>query len=168
MHTLCNAGNNSFVFLFSPLLSLSSILCSSLSLSDVLFFFLPILTRPLVSITLSLQNDELQVKLSRSRDTSVLEVDKGIQEKTERFQKEKQTLLEQNKQLRMQLEKMNAEKEQVSSSQQDQEAELNELRQNKELLTQWEKQIADIIQWVTEEKDARWVWFHFPCKYSSM
>ena len=37
----------------------------------------------------------------------------------------------------------------------EQESELSELRQNKELLTQWEQQIADIIQWVTEEKDAR-------------
>ncbi len=34
--------------------------------------------------------------------------------------------------------------------------ELKELRQNRDLLTQWERQIADIIQWVTEEKDARY------------
>ena len=53
---------------------------------------------------------------------------------------------------------MRSEKEQLATSRQDQETELRELRQNKELLTQWERQIADIIQWVTEEKDARWVW----------
>ena len=52
---------------------------------------------------------------------------------------------------------MNSEKEQLVSSRQDQESELRELRQNKELLTQWERQIADIIQWVTEEKDARYI-----------
>ena len=45
--------------------------------------------------------------------------------------------------------------EQLKTSKKEQEAELTELRQNKELLTQWEQQIADIIQWVTEEKDAR-------------
>ena len=98
------------------------------------------------------------MKLSRCRNISVLEVDKSIQEKTERFEKEKQTLLEQNKQLRAELEQLNADREQERISQQDQESELQELRQNKELLTQWEKQIADIIQWVTEEKDARWAW----------
>lgn len=98
------------------------------------------------------------MKLSRSRNISVLEVDKGIQEKTERFEKEKQALLDQNKQLRAELEQVSADREQDHVSQQDQEAELHELRQNKELLTQWEKQIADIIQWVTEEKDARCVW----------
>lgn len=66
--------------------------------------------------------------------------------------------MEQNKQLRAELNKVNSEKEQLFSSRQDQEAELRELRQNKELLTQWERQIADIIQWVTEEKDARYVY----------
>ena len=41
-------------------------------------------------------------------------------------------------------------------SAEDQESELTELWQKKELLSQWEKQIAEIIQWVTEEDD-RWV-----------
>lgn len=44
---------------------------------------------------------------------------------------------------------------QLLASKRGQEIELRELRQNKELLGQWEKQIADIIQWVTEEKEAR-------------
>ena len=45
--------------------------------------------------------------------------------------------------------------ERAIAGKQEQDAELRELRQNKELLGQWERQIADIIQWVTEEKDAR-------------
>ncbi len=50
---------------------------------------------------------------------------------------------------------MVANHDRLRTSQQEQESELRELRQNKELLSQWERQIADIIQWVTEEKDAR-------------
>ncbi len=46
--------------------------------------------------------------------------------------------------------------QELLSSRSEQEVELKELRQNRELLTQWERQIADIIQWVTEEKDARY------------
>ena len=88
-----------------------------------------------------------------------MELDKGIQEKTEKFEKEKHTFLEQNKQLRVELEQVKGERDQLHGLRKDQESELTELRQNKELLSQWEKQIADIIQWVTEEKDARWVWF---------
>ena len=45
--------------------------------------------------------------------------------------------------------------EQLKNNKKEQETELNELRHNKELLSQWEQQVADIIQWVTEEKDAR-------------
>ena len=45
--------------------------------------------------------------------------------------------------------------EQLQASKKDQDSELSELRQNKELLSQWKQQIADIIQWVTEEKDAQ-------------
>ncbi len=103
-------------------------------------------------------NDELQAKLSRFRNRSVMEVDKGIQEKTEKFEREKQQLLEQNKQLRLELEQVKSDRDRMESLHKEQDSELAELRQNKELLSQWEKQIADIIQWVTEEKDARWVW----------
>ena len=102
-----------------------------------------------------IQYDDLQLRLSRNRNQSVLEINQGLQEATEKFEKEKLTLMEQNKRLRAELDKINSEKEVLVSSRQDQEAELRELRQNKELLTQWERQIADIIQWVTEEKDAR-------------
>ena len=116
-----------------------------------------------LSFTWNFQNDELHLKISRSRNRSVLELNQGLQEATEKFEKEKHSLLEQNKQLRTELDKVRSEKEQLASSRQDQETELRELRQNKELLTQWERQIADIIQWVTEEKDARWVWFRGGC-----
>jgi len=85
-----------------------------------------------------------------------MEVDKGIQEKTEKFEREKYQLLEQNKQMKVELEQVKVERDLLHSSRKEQESELVELRQNKELLSQWEKQIADIIQWVTEEKDARW------------
>lgn len=101
------------------------------------------------------ENDDIQLRLSRSRNRSVLEINQGLQEATETFEREKLTLMEQNKQLRAEVDRVNSEKEALASSRQDQEAELRELRQNKELLTQWERQIADIIQWVTEEKDAR-------------
>ena len=89
----------------------------------------------------------------------MMELDKSIQEKTEKFEKEKHMFLGQSKQLRVELEQVKGERDQLHGLQKDQESELTELRQNKELLSQWEKQIADIIQWVTEEKDARWVWF---------
>ena len=88
----------------------------------------------------------------------MLELDKGLQERSEKFEKEKQQLMEQNKHLRQQLDKAEAENATIQSNRQEQENELKDLRENKQLLNQWEKQIHDIIQWVSEEKDARWVW----------
>ena len=150
---------------FSPSLSLSPSLPPSLPLTSIYNLSHPFISlsyiQSLLSIYLSmcicpLQNDDLQIRISRSRNRSVLELNQGLQEATKKFEKEKLTLMEQNKQLRAELDRMNSEKEQLLSSRQDQESELRELRQNKELLTQWERQIADIIQWVTEEKDARY------------
>ena len=106
-----------------------------------------------------LQNNDLQLKLTRSRNHSVLELDKGIQERSEKFEKEKLQLIEHNKHLRQQLDKSEAENALIRSNKQEQENELKELRENKQLLNQWERQIHDIIQWVSEEKDARCV----PC-----
>ena len=96
------------------------------------------------------------MKLTRSRNSSVLELDKGLQERSEKFKKEKQQLIEQNKDLRLQLDKAEAENATMRSNRQEQENELKELRENKQLLNQWERQIHDIIQWVSEEKDARY------------
>lgn len=101
------------------------------------------------------QNNDLHLKLTRSRNSSVLELDKGLQERSEKFEREKDQLIEQTKQLRLKLDKAEAENMSMRSSRQEQENELKELRENKQLLNQWERQIHDIIQWVSEEKDAR-------------
>ena len=87
----------------------------------------------------------------------MLELDQGLQEKSEKFEKEKLQLIEHNKHLRQELDKAAAENAKMLSNRQEQENELKELRENKQLLSQWERQIHDIIQWVTEEKDARYI-----------
>ena len=86
-----------------------------------------------------------------------MELDKGLQERSEKFEKEKQQLVEQNKQLRQQLDKAEAENATIRSRRQEQENELKDLRENKQLLDTWEKQIHDIITWISEEKDARYI-----------
>ena len=101
------------------------------------------------------QNNDLQLKLTRSRNNSMLELDKGLQERSEKFEREKHHLIEHNKQLHQQVDKAEAEKVMMRSNMQELENELKELRENKQLLDQWERQIHDIIQWVSEEKDAR-------------
>ena len=52
------------------------------------------------------ENNEIQLRLTRSRNRSVLELDQGLREKSEKFEKEKLSLMEQNKQLRQELDKV--------------------------------------------------------------
>ena len=53
-----------------------------------------------------LQNNELQLKLTRNRNRSMMELDQGLQEKSEKFEKEKSALKEKNKELRVELDKV--------------------------------------------------------------
>jgi serine/threonine-protein kinase MRCK len=55
---------------------------------------------------LFLQNNDLQLKLTRSRNRSMMELDQGLQEKSEKFEKEKLALKEKNKELRLELDKV--------------------------------------------------------------
>jgi len=48
----------------------------------------------------------MQLKLTRSRNKSMMELDQGLREKSEKFEKEKNTLIEQNKQLRKEMDKV--------------------------------------------------------------
>ena len=59
-----------------------------------------------------------------------MELDKSIQEKTEKFEKEKHMFLEQSKQLRVELEQVKGERDQLHGLQKDQESELTKLWQN--------------------------------------
>ena len=48
----------------------------------------------------------MQLKLTRSRNKSMMELDQGLRERSEKFEKEKNTLIEQNKQLRKEMDKV--------------------------------------------------------------
>jgi serine/threonine-protein kinase MRCK len=101
------------------------------------------------------ENSDLQLKLARSRNQSMRDIDQGLKEKSDKWTKEKKAMMDEKKELQAELDKVTTSYEQLKVTKKEQESELSELRHNKELLTQWEQQIVDIIQWVTEEKDAR-------------
>ena len=48
----------------------------------------------------------MQLKLTWFRNKSMMELDQGLREKSEKFEKEKNTLIEQNKQLRKEMDKV--------------------------------------------------------------
>ncbi|CAI8013835.1 Serine/threonine-protein kinase MRCK beta [Geodia barretti] len=101
------------------------------------------------------ENSDLQLKLARSRNQSMRDIDQGLKEKSDKWAKERKAMVDEKKELQAELDKVTTGYEQLKMTKKEQESELSELRHNKELLTQWEQQIADIIQWVSDEKDAR-------------
>ncbi|XP_056873722.1 serine/threonine-protein kinase MRCK alpha isoform X2 [Takifugu flavidus] len=73
----------------------------------------------------------------------------------EKYERERTHLTEENKKLSSELDKLTSMFEKVSSSNRQLEDEMRELADKKESVAHWEAQITEIIQWVSDEKDAR-------------
>lgn len=64
-------------------------------------------------------------------------------------------LVEENKKLMLELGSVTDSVNRIQSERRQLEDEYEELRNKKEAIAQWEAQITEIIQWVSDEKDAR-------------
>uniref|UniRef100_A0A3Q4HJR2 Serine/threonine-protein kinase MRCK alpha n=1 Tax=Neolamprologus brichardi TaxID=32507 RepID=A0A3Q4HJR2_NEOBR len=71
------------------------------------------------------------------------------------YERERVLLTEENKKLSSDLDKLTTKYEKMSSSNRQLEDEMRELADKKESVAHWEAQITEIIQWVSDEKDAR-------------
>jgi serine/threonine-protein kinase MRCK len=70
-------------------------------------------------------------------------------------EREKQLLLEDTKRVVAELERFSDSCLRLQSEKRAMEEELSELRSKQAAVAQWEAQISEIIQWVSDEKDAR-------------
>ncbi|XP_028996108.1 serine/threonine-protein kinase MRCK alpha isoform X3 [Betta splendens] len=99
---------------------------------------------------LGLQNEILMLKdkLDKTRRESQREREEFETEYIQKYGKERDHLLEENKKLSSDLDKVNSLNQQL-------EEEMRVLADRKESVAHWEAQITEIIQWVSDEKDAR-------------
>ncbi|XP_057678550.1 serine/threonine-protein kinase MRCK alpha isoform X2 [Corythoichthys intestinalis] len=106
---------------------------------------------------LSLQKEilMLQDKLEKTRRESQSEREEFENNFKEKFERERVLLTEENKKLSSELDKLTSMFEKVSDSNRRLEDEMKELADKKESVAHWEAQITEIIQWVSDEKDAR-------------
>lgn len=72
-----------------------------------------------------------------------------------RHEREMKMLLEDNKKLIMELEMLSEANRHMQAERMQIENELEDMRQKQQALAQWENQVSEIIQWVSDEKDAR-------------
>ncbi|XP_011311013.1 serine/threonine-protein kinase MRCK beta isoform X2 [Fopius arisanus] len=101
---------------------------------------------------------EIQVtkdKLDAARLENITDSEETISELSRRHEREKIMLTEENKKLLLELSSVTDSVNRISSERRQLEEEYEELRNKKEAIAQWEAQITEIIQWVSDEKDAR-------------
>ncbi|KAF4099682.1 serine/threonine-protein kinase MRCK alpha isoform X4 [Onychostoma macrolepis] len=106
---------------------------------------------------LTLQKEILMLKdkLEKTRRESQTEREEFETENKQKFERERAHLTDENKKLASEVEKLSSVYEQLSSSHRQLEEEMRELADKKESVAHWEAQITEIIQWVSDEKDAR-------------
>eukprot|EP00794_Sanderia_malayensis_P017614 gene17614-19368_t len=97
----------------------------------------------------------LKAKLDSLMKESSSEDQEFIIELRKQADREKSLLAGENKKLSNEIEKLNMVIEKNKASQKNLEEELREVAEKREAVTHWEEQIAEIIQWVSDEKDAR-------------
>uniref|UniRef100_A0A2K5ZJ89 Serine/threonine-protein kinase MRCK alpha n=1 Tax=Mandrillus leucophaeus TaxID=9568 RepID=A0A2K5ZJ89_MANLE len=97
----------------------------------------------------------LKDKLEKNRRESQSEREEFESEFKQQYEREKVLLTEENKKLTSELDKLTTLYENLSIHNQQLEEEVKDLADKKESVAHWEAQITEIIQWVSDEKDAR-------------
>uniref|UniRef100_A0A671QPN1 Serine/threonine-protein kinase MRCK alpha n=1 Tax=Sinocyclocheilus anshuiensis TaxID=1608454 RepID=A0A671QPN1_9TELE len=102
---------------------------------------------------LTLQKEILMLKdkLEKTRRESQTEREEFETEYKQKYERERGHLTDENKKLASEVEKVRS----LSLSETHLEEEMRELADKKESVAHWEAQITEIIQWVSDEKDAR-------------
>ncbi|XP_035893743.1 serine/threonine-protein kinase Genghis Khan isoform X2 [Anopheles stephensi] len=94
-------------------------------------------------------------KLDSSRLESLTDSEETILELRKRHEREKKILLDDNRKLITDLEMISEANRRLTAERLQMESEYEDLRNRRQAFSQWERQIAEIIQWVSDEKDAR-------------
>ncbi|ERE73572.1 serine/threonine-protein kinase MRCK alpha-like protein [Cricetulus griseus] len=102
-----------------------------------------------------LQRKILELTNKFTKGSSQSEREEFENEFKQQYEREKMLLTEENKKLTNELDKLTALYESLSLRNQHLEEEVKDLADKKESVAHWEAQITEIIQWVSDEKDAR-------------
>ena len=94
-------------------------------------------------------------KVERSRNQELQESEDVVVEIRNLHEREKALLMEENQKLSAELERSLEISTRLQSDRRHLEEEYADLQGKKETVAQWENQISEIIQWVSDEKDAR-------------
>ncbi|XP_063804556.1 serine/threonine-protein kinase MRCK beta isoform X2 [Pseudophryne corroboree] len=97
----------------------------------------------------------LKDKLEKSKRERQSEMEEAVGTVKEKYERERTIVLEENKKLTTETERLCSFVDKLTAQNRQMEDELQDLTAKKESVAHWEAQIAEIIQWVSDEKDAR-------------
>ncbi|KGL84048.1 Serine/threonine-protein kinase MRCK beta, partial [Tinamus guttatus] len=97
----------------------------------------------------------LKDKLEKAKRERHNEMEEAVGTMKEKYERERSMLLEDNKKLTTENERLCSFVDKLTAQNRQLEDELQDLAAKKESVAHWEAQIAEIIQWVSDEKDAR-------------
>ncbi|XP_067319111.1 serine/threonine-protein kinase MRCK beta isoform X4 [Anolis sagrei] len=111
----------------------------------------------LESHQLALQKEIMMLKdkLDKAKREKHSEMEEAVGTLKEKYERERTMLFEDNKKITSENEKLCSFVDKLTSQNRQLEDELQDLAAKKESVAHWEAQIAEIIQWVSDEKDAR-------------
>ncbi|XP_077319839.1 serine/threonine-protein kinase MRCK beta isoform X2 [Lithobates pipiens] len=106
---------------------------------------------------LALQKEILMLKdkLEKAKRERQSELEETVGTVKEKYERERTILLEDNKKLSAETERLGSFVDKLTTQNRQMEDELQDLTSKRESVAHWEAQIAEIIQWVSDEKDAR-------------
>ncbi|KAI1895402.1 hypothetical protein AGOR_G00105920 [Albula goreensis] len=97
----------------------------------------------------------LKDKLEKAKRERQSEMDEALGTLKEKYERERNMLTEENRKLTSESDKLCTFVDKLTAQNRQLEDELQDLAAKKESVAHWEAQIAEIIQWVSDEKDAR-------------
>ncbi|XP_075007131.1 serine/threonine-protein kinase MRCK beta isoform X12 [Calonectris borealis] len=97
----------------------------------------------------------LKDKLEKTKRERHSEMEEAVGTMKEKYERERSMLVEDNKKLTTENERLCSFVDKLTAQNRQLEDELQDLAAKKESVAHWEAQIAEIIQWVSDEKDAR-------------
>ncbi|XP_048525385.1 serine/threonine-protein kinase Genghis Khan isoform X2 [Dendroctonus ponderosae] len=97
----------------------------------------------------------LKEKWEKSKLEAITDTEQALAELNRRHERDKQTLSEENKKLSSNVQFLTESMNRLQSERANLESEYETLRTKQDALGQWESQLSEIIQWVSDEKDAR-------------
>uniref|UniRef100_A0A674B598 non-specific serine/threonine protein kinase n=1 Tax=Salmo trutta TaxID=8032 RepID=A0A674B598_SALTR len=97
----------------------------------------------------------LKDKLEKAKRERQTETDEAVGALKDKYERERSMLTEDNRKLTTEADRLCTFVDKLSAQNRQLEDELQDLASKKESVAHWEAQIAEIIQWVSDEKDAR-------------